>query len=415
MAKQKERKVLDKANWTQSFNLVGEVDKFTEYTFGIDKKSEKSDWVYNSLNLNVDCGPVSGKVNCKLMGGYGSERNNNVVYVHGKDSDGKDDFKNQYTIDWEDRFDESILEDIGDLCFLTVGLEKDSKDKTFYKKFLTPYDAIAYIHDYLKEGMVLNVKGQLKHTLYNGVVQTEKEINSIVLSAATPDKYRASFTQTMLLDRDSVTKDSVDKDKGVIRIDAYVLEKFKEYNGWDLTENGKNKGGLFVPLRKTFEYEINKDNPELTDKFSKKFLDVKKGTVTQATFEGLFVESGAVVTITEEDLRKDPKYAEIVELIDLEVYTLEEGLAKCTVGGAKERRMIVKKPLVKMVGDDDNKVPEVQRILEKYDEEDITELYYLVAKDADENEEEVQSSDDTDNESVETDDDELAALLDALD
>lgn len=77
--------------------------------------------------------------------------------------------------------------------------------------------------------------------------------------------------------------------------------------------------------------------------------------------------------------------------------------------------MIVKKPLVKMVGDDDNKVPEVQRILEKYDEEDITELYYLVAKDADENEEEVQSSDDTDNESVETDDDELAALLDALD
>lgn len=414
MAKQKERKVLDKANWTQSFNLVGEAN-INEYTFNIDKKSEKSDWVYNSLNLNIDCGPVSGKVNCELMGGYGSERNNNVVYVHGKDSDGKDDFKNQYQIDWDDRFDESILEDIGDLCFLTVGLEKDSKDKTFYKKFLTPYDAVAYIHDYLKEGMVLNVKGQVKYTLYNGVLQTRKEINSIVLSAATPDKYRAAFTQTMLLDRDSVTKDSVDKDKGVIRIDAYVLEKFKEYNGWDLTEDGKNKGGLFVPLRKTFEYEINKDNPELTDKFSKKFLDVKKGTVTQATFEGLFVESGAVVTITEEDLRKDPKYAEIVELIDLEVYTLEEGLAKCTVGGAKERRMIVKKPLVKMVGDDDNKVPEVQRILEKYDEEDITELYYLVAKDADENEEEVQYSDDTDNESVETDDDELAALLDALD
>ena len=30
--------------------------------------------------------------------------------------------------------------------------------KTFYKKFLTPYDAVAYIHDYLKEGMVIAVE-----------------------------------------------------------------------------------------------------------------------------------------------------------------------------------------------------------------------------------------------------------------
>ena len=33
-----------------------------------------------------------------------------------------------YTIDWDDRFDESILADIGDLCFTTVGLEKTDKD-----------------------------------------------------------------------------------------------------------------------------------------------------------------------------------------------------------------------------------------------------------------------------------------------
>lgn len=414
MAKQKERKVLDKSNWTQSFNLIGEVASINEYTFNIDKKSEKSDWVYNSLNLNVDCGSVSGKVNCELMGGYGSERNNNVVYVHGKDEDGKDDFKNQYKIDWEDRFDESILEDIGDLCFLTVGLEKDSKDKTFYKKFLTPYDAIAYIHEYLKEGMVVNVKGQIKYSVYNGSLQTKKEINSIVLSSKTSEEYRASFTQTMLLDRDSVTKDSLDKDKGVIRVDAYILEKFKEYNGWDLTEDGKNKGGLFVPLRKTFEYEINKDRPDLTDKVSKKFFDVKKGTVTQATFEGLFVESGSVVTITEEMLRQDPRYSEIVELIDLEVYTLEEGLAKCTVNGAKERRMIIRKPSVKMVGEEDNKMPEIQRIEEKYSEEDITELYFLSEKDSEEDDEEVPFGESYD-ESVDTDDDELAALLEALD
>ena len=414
MAKVKEKKELDKVGYTQSFTIIGK-PCVNEYTFNIDKKSEKSDWIYNSMNLNIDCGEMFGKVNCELMGGYGSERSNNVVYVHGKDENGKDDFKNSYTIAWEDRFEESILEDIGELCFLTVGLEKDSKDKTFYKKFLTPYDAIAYIKDYLKEDMVVNIKGQVKYQMYNGTLQTRKEVNSIVLSSATPDKYRASFIQTVLIDRDSVTKNSLNKEKGVINVDAYVLEKFKEYNGWDLTENGKIKGGQFVPLRKNFEFEINKEKPELTSKIIDKFFDVKKGTVTQATFEGNFVESGATVTITEEMLRSNPNYAEIVELIDLEVYTLEEGLAKCTVNGAKERRMIIKKPYVKMVGDDDNKIPEIQRIEGKYSDEDLTELYYLYAKENDEEEEEELPFAEESDDEVDTNDDELAALLAALD
>ena len=143
MAKTKERKPLERKNWVASFTLIGEA-KVGDYTFSIDQRSEKSDWIYNRMNLQVDCGSKYGKIDAQMMGGYGSERNN-VIYVHGKDENGRDDFKNFYTIDWEDRFDDSILSDIGDLAFITVGLEKDTKDKTFYKKFLTPYDAIAYI------------------------------------------------------------------------------------------------------------------------------------------------------------------------------------------------------------------------------------------------------------------------------
>jgi len=85
MAK-KEKKVLEKKNWSNSFMLIGEA-KINEYTYKTDEKSEKSDWIYNSLNLGVYCGETCGTVYAELMGGYGAERDN-VVYVHGKGEDG---------------------------------------------------------------------------------------------------------------------------------------------------------------------------------------------------------------------------------------------------------------------------------------------------------------------------------------
>ena len=379
MAKQKEKTPLNKTNWTQTFTLVGEA-VVNDYTFKIDQHSDKSDWIYNQLNLNVNCGEKCGRVSSELMGGYGSERSNNVVYVHGKNEDGSDDFKNQYTIDFVDRFEESILEDIGSTCFITVGLEKDIKGQTVAKRFLTPYDAIAYIHEHLEDGMVVNVRGQLRYQIYNGNVQCRKEINSIFLSKAEPENYRASFVQTFLIDKDSVSKDSIDKDKKRLYINAYVIEKFKEFNGWDLTENGKVKGGIFVPLRKTFEFDLgDRDNSNIVNLVNKVFK-VKKG-VTQATFLGEFVESGATVTATEDDLTDDIK-----EMIELGLYTLDEALATCSTNGARERRMVLTKPQIKNVGDDDNKVHQLQIFKEQYEEEDL-QIDCLVPKETEEDDE----------------------------
>lgn len=382
MAK-KETNALEKKEWVARFNLVGEA-KVNDFTYRIDAKSEKSDWVYNSINLGVFCGEKYGTVFCELMGGYGSERDN-ICYVHGKKEDGTDDFENSYTIDWEDRFDESILADIGDLSFTTVGLEKTDKDKTFYKKFLTPYDTIAYINEHLEDGMVINVSGSLRYTVYNGNVQCRKEINSIALSSATPDKYHATFTQTMLIDKDSCTKDSLDKDKSSLIIDAYILEKFKEYNGWDLTENGKVKGGKFVPLKRQFEFPVDLSTDEGKEKVKKvmaKLFKVKKG-VTQITFEGEFVETGATVQATLDDVPDDIK-----ELIEIGVYTEEEALAKCSENGSRERRMLILKPSIRMVEDKEgNKTPVIQRVDEKFSEDDLI-MECLSPKD-DEDEDEV--------------------------
>ena len=427
MAK-KEKRALEKKNWSSTFGLIGET-KVNDYTYRIDEKSEKSDWIYNSLNLGVFCGETSGTVYAELMGGYGSERDN-VVYVHGKKEDGKDDFENRFTIDWDDRFDEAILESVGDLSFMTVGLERDKSGKVFYKKFLTPYDFIAYVNANLEDGMIVNVKGRLKYSTYNDEVQVKKEIDSIVLSKAdvqrekikelnesiakinekesltqieqnnlnkkqeelskTEDEFNkiynpnARFTQTMLLTKDSVGKP--DKDRGVIPINAKVLDYIKQWKGKDVKCN--------IPYNKTFEYEIDLNNRELVEKVVSKVFKVQKG-VTEITFEGDLIEGGAVVTATEDDIPDDIK-----TLIEIGVYTLEEALKACTVNTGRAKRMVLRKPLIKMVEDKDgNKTPIIQKFEKKYDEDDLILDFMFGGDDEESNE---SSNTETESESEET-------------
>lgn len=391
----KEKAVLEKKGWANSFVLVGEAKISADYTYKLDERSEKSDWVYNSLNLGVDCGDVCGTVYAELMGGYGAERDN-VVYVHGKDGDGKDDFENRFTIDWDDRFDEKILESVGDLCFMTVGLEKDKNGKVFYKKFLTPYDMIAYINENLEDGMVVNVKGQLKYSSYEGNVKVRKEISSLVLSKVDDrSKYHANFTQTMLLTRDSVGKP--DKSTGILPIYAKILDYVKEYKGKEVRCN--------IPYDKAFEYELDLTKPEVSQKVIEKLFKVKRG-VTEITFEGDLIEGGAVVTATEDDIPDDVK-----ALIEIGVFTLEEALQKCTVNSGKEKRMVIRRPLIKNVeGKDGAKTPVLQKFEQKYDEDDLT-LDFMYEEESEDAVEDTHGEDETNEEATNPND---MSWLDAL-
>ena len=350
-----EKKVIKKSDWVSNFTLIGKPKISEDYTFKIDEKSEKSKWVYNSMNLGIDAGERYGVVYAELMGGY-SEENENKIYAHGKKEDGSDDFESQIIVDWEDRDNDEVLESIGELSFITVGLEKTSEGKTFYKKFLSAYDAVAYIKEHLREDMVVNVKGNLKYSSYNDNVQVRKNITSIVLSKVDDStKYAARFTQTILIDKDSASLKNIDKDKSVMYIDARVLDYLKEYNNIEVK-------GQF-PYRKQCEFELNLENEKQCKTIYEKLFKVKKD-VTQVTFEGEFIEGGAVVTATLDDLPDDIK-----DLVAMGVYTEEEACAKCTANGSRERRMVLKKPMIKLVGDD--KTPVVQKFEERFTEDDL--------------------------------------------
>lgn len=347
---------IKKEDWVSNFTLIGKA-KINDYTFKIDEKAEKSDWIYNSMNLGVDCGEKHGTVYAEMLGGYADEREN-VIYAHGKTEDGKDDFENKITVDWDDRDNEDVLDTIGDLCFITVGLETTAKDKkTFYKRFLSAYDAIAYINEHLENNTIVNVKGTMKYSMYKDKAQIRKNITSIVLSKVDDEsKFKATFNQTVLLDKSSANLKNIDKDKSAMYVDAKVLDYVKEINGVEI------KGQY--PYNVQFEYVFpDLSNQEQVKKIMDKLFKVKKN-VTQVTFEGEFIEGGAVVQATLDDIPQDIK-----DLIDIGVYTEEEALARCSSSGAKERRMVLTKPFIRLVGDD--KIPVPQIFADRFKEEDL--------------------------------------------
>ena len=372
-----EKKVINRNDWVSQFTLIGK-PTINDYTFKMDERSEKSNWVYNALNLGVDCGESHGVIYGELMGGY-SEDNANVIYAHGKKEDGSDDFQKQIVVSWDDRFNEDVLEEIGSMSFIDVGLERTDKGNLFVKHFLSAYDAIAYIKDHLSEDMVINAKGTLKYSTYNDVVQVRKNITSIVLSKVeNPSDFKATFTQSILIDKDSASLKNIDKDKGVMYVDARVLDYVKEVNGIEV------KGQY--PYNKQFEFAMDFSNEAACKKIMEKLFKVKKG-VDQITFEGEFIEGGAVVTATLADLPDDIK-----ELVEMGVFTEEEACAKCTANGSKERRMILKKPLIRLVGDD--KIPVIQRFENRYEENDLV-LDYLYKENGETNDTEDESDEET--------------------
>ena len=396
MAKTKERKALKKGK--AAFNLIGRV-KVTDKTFNLDN-SYDSGWTDNSMYVGVDCGN-GNTVYAEMRSGFFPDKDN-VIRAYSKDE--KDDAGKSKSVEiaWEDRLDESLYDSISDSSFLTVGVEKDVKDKTVYKKFLTAYDAVEYLNEHLEDGMIVNVKGTIGYSEYEGNVSTKKEITSIVLSKIDDEAdFKATFSQTILVDSKSIGKKN--DDKGTMELTAYVVD----YVGKPKIDGEKIEVKKNVTYPKTFEIAIN-ENPEITAKMLQRFFKPKKGKITEITVTGNLVEGGSTVNITEDDIPDDIK-----ELIEMGLYSEEEAEKKIAVGnGNRERRMIIVKPDITYVGTGDDRKPTVAFEDGKYDEDDLY-FYEQALLDAGA---EPSSDDDTDSESEETssEDDDLLAMLEGM-
>ena len=389
-----ERKALKKGK--AAFNLIGRV-KVTDKTFNLDN-SYDSGWTDNSMYVGVDCGN-GNTVYAEMRSGFFPDKDN-VIRAYSKDE--KDDAGKSKSVEiaWEDRLDESLYDSISDSSFLTVGVEKDVKDKTVYKKFLTAYDAVEYLNEHLEDGMIVNVKGTIGYSKYEGNVSTKKEITSIVLSKIDDEAdFKATFSQTILVDSKSIGKKN--DDKGTMELVAYVVD----YVGKPKIDGEKIEVKKNVTYPKTFEVAIN-ENPEITTKMLQRFFKPKKGKITEITVTGNLVEGGSTVNITEDDIPDDIK-----ELIEMGLYSEEEAEKKIAVGnGNRERRMIIVKPDIIYVGTGDDRKPTVAFEDGKYDEDDLY-FYEQALLDAGV---EPSSDNNADSEETSSEDDDLLAMLEGM-
>lgn len=399
---EKNTTVLKKGKAT--FNLIGKA-KVNDYTFDLDHTYD-SGWTSNIMNIGIDCGN-GNIVFAEMSSGYFPNKENKIN-VHGvkQDENNKtvDDYDNKFTIDWEDRNDKDILETIARGDFITIGIEKDEKGNTFYKSFITAYDAVEYLSEHLTDETVVNVKGNITYETDGERVYIKKKITSFVLSKCESDKYKATFTQTILLDDGSIGKP--DKTKNTIPVSAYVID----YIGKPKI-NGKKievKQNFTIPV--TYELEIN-ENPELTARQITKLYKAKKNEIIEITIEGNLVEGGSIVNITADDIPDDIK-----ELIELGLYTEEEALAKCAVGNtSREKRMIITKPAITYVGEGETRKPTASRDTKKYKPNDLSFFEaYLATLDLDNPSDNTDDSADNETNSSSDDEDEFMKMFEDL-
>ena len=330
------------------FTLIGKA-RITDLTYKIDEVSA-SGYTYSRFNLGVETAPAN-IIYCESMGGF-HPITGTTIYASSKD-----DFKDIIEIDWDDRNDETILANINDFKFIKVGLETYEKDgvvKTITRKFLSWYDAIPYIQQHLCSDTVVNVNGNLKYSIYNDKVQVKKEITSIYLSKVTKEEFfKATFVQSILIDKQSLTKD---KENNEYALTARVIDY--------LNKLGKRVVKQNVPY--VVNYIIQDADAEKTTKMLSKYFKVKKG-ITEITVEGNIIEGNTMKAVTENDIDDEMK-----ELIEIGLYDKEEIIGKLAVRGERVSQMIITRPyILKTLKDDGSAHIQVFITPEKYKDEDL--------------------------------------------
>lgn len=282
-----------------SFKLVGKM-LITPNTFRMESKSGTG-FISNKMYVGVNCGK-GNTVYAQMFGGY-AENGTSKVYLHGKQTDPNnprrdiDDYSNQFEIGWDDRFNVDVLSSCGPSCFVQVALEKDLNGNLQTQKFLSEYDAIRYIKDVTdrmsaedKDKLVVNISGNIEYRYYEGKVNYQKTITSVKIVDATEDKYTASFTQAIYVDKDGIGKP--DMERKVLPLNVKVAEYVSKYKNVEIKET--------VPLEVEMELDANaKIAPWLAN-------NIKKSSgYAKAVILGSFVESGSTESFDVSSLPPD--------------------------------------------------------------------------------------------------------------
>lgn len=368
----------------------------------LDAKGKNNiNWIMNKLNIRLDDNGNSFFLN--TADGYDAIKGK-IIYARTED-------KKSLKIPFADRFNEIVLGQVGQNSFIRVGygigeIEKDGKKMNtwLYKDFLTEYDLIRYLKDTLQNDMKVTFSGGITYQTYNNETQMRFSIQRVYIEPAnlpedwTPRELGFNFRQTLLLSSDSLD-DSEFEETGVAKVKAYIYTLNNKKDSKGNIVKIKNEEGNMVNDKTPMVYPIDcvvratDDKKDITRKVIDKYLKITdEDTVRRITYAGKFVQGYVGGQITKDDLNEEMR-----EMIELELYTLEEALK---MSASKERiseKQLIKPDIVRV----DNK-PTTDIDDKMYSREDL-----LFIDESDE----IEVANDT---KVEDDSDDLLAELEGL-
>ena len=260
---------------SNTFRFEGTVN-VTDKTFVINKTNDKGTWVQNRMSLAIDCGE-DGYNFVTLNGGY-NPKGKNIIYLSTVDEDGKFLGKeHNLEIDFNER-DSISQEDFAKLNMnnlVQVHLSSDEEKKVF----ITQYDAVEYLHNNLKNGTTVVVKGTVEETISQDGEDwfTNHIVNSIEVKNEDLLKPSAFVDYTFLVDDNVVGQPNLEDknvplffkgltyirkvgDKKYNQVCAFPKKVLYEANDFD-TETGRKKftygvQHFFTPAEKGFVDEL---------------------------------------------------------------------------------------------------------------------------------------------------------------
>lgn len=362
-----------------NFTFIGKA-MINDKSFSGEIIKDGKTWCHTDSSFGVSYGQGLQSF-VRIYGGYKIDKP--VLTVFDKDY-------NAVKIQWDERFDESLWEDLQPRSFYTAKIEKDEENKLITKRFLNALDFADYLSEHLKNDEDVIVTGEIEYSVFGdnnrlskrynvkGVYLNEEyKRNDEVIPKRKPD---AIIRQTFLLDEYAIDKENIRelKKDGKTSLQLFVPQYISRKKVGDSYVDYKKTDPIPVPL--TFYAKGEKDSEEFTKSVElikniwEQFFKVKGDTVREISLYAQVIEGHDK---SEGEVVIDDK---MQMLIDIGVLKKEDVISQVSYNGVKKSEFVYIKPVIRTTENgmelqiDDNKYAPEALTIPKIDTDDDDEL-----------------------------------------
>lgn len=254
-------------------------------------------------------------------------------------------------VDWEDRFDEDVIEKVANYRKYIVDLGDDHGGR---QEFLTAYDMIEHLHEYLPgyDGRVV-VTGQFTRDWYakKGVYFNKFRVQNVF---AAPEERRSKLLLTMDLfyNKDSLDGSDFEKTKKML-LDCYIEQYIN-----------KDEGRKYVPIQVVFsgaKYDLEKEKHKKLFNYKMKYIKVKNKNMVHIPWEIVLLR-GAEEAEFDESMLTDSQR----EQVELGIKTVEDFRPRGSIYGERIEEFRLFEP--KLEGDYADGVLECDDTADEFEE-----------------------------------------------